>query len=104
MYSSFEHHFLFFFIYSYFFLLLVCTNALVTELLKATYSLTHSLIAEISTELPCLRDLENPNQLSVREVLMILSYVFFFILILFMFLGSRNPLLIFLQSYHVWVT
>ena len=33
-------------------------------------------IADISTELPCLRDLENPSQLPVREVLMILSYEF----------------------------
>ena len=30
-------------------------------------------IADISTELPCLCDLENPSQLPVREVLMILS-------------------------------
>ena len=33
-------------------------------------------IVDISTELPCLRDLENPSQLPVREVLMILSYEF----------------------------
>ena len=33
-------------------------------------------IAGISAELPCLRDLENPSQLPVREVLMILSYEF----------------------------
>ena len=33
-------------------------------------------IADISTELPCLRDLENPSQLPVREVLIILSYEF----------------------------
>ena len=33
-------------------------------------------IADISTELPCLRDLEIPSQLPVREVLMILSYEF----------------------------
>ena len=33
-------------------------------------------IADISTELSCLRDLENPSQLPVREVLMILSYEF----------------------------
>ena len=33
-------------------------------------------IADISTELPCLRDLENPSQLPVQEVLMILSYKF----------------------------
>ena len=30
-------------------------------------------IADISTELPCLRDLENPSQLPVREILMTLS-------------------------------
>ena len=33
-------------------------------------------IADISSKLPCLRDLENPSQLPVREVLMILSYEF----------------------------
>ena len=33
-------------------------------------------IADIPTELLCLRDLENPSQLPVREVLMILSYNF----------------------------
>ena len=33
-------------------------------------------IAGILTELPCLRDLENPSQLPVPEVLMILSYEF----------------------------
>ena len=33
-------------------------------------------IADISNELPCLRDLENPSQLPVREVLIILSYEF----------------------------
>ena len=33
-------------------------------------------IADISIELPCLRDLENPSILPVREVLMILSYEF----------------------------
>ena len=31
-------------------------------------------IADIPTELPCLSDLENPSQLPVRKVLMILSY------------------------------
>ena len=31
---------------------------------------------DIPTELPCLSDLENPSQLAVREVLMILSYTF----------------------------
>ena len=30
--------------------------------------------ADITTELPCLSDLENPSQLPVRKVLMILSY------------------------------
>ena len=30
--------------------------------------------ADIPTELPCLSDLENPSQLPVRKVLMILSY------------------------------
>ena len=33
-------------------------------------------IADIPTELQCLSDLENPSQLSVREVLMTLSYEF----------------------------
>ena len=33
-------------------------------------------IADIPTELPCLSDLENPSQLPVREVLMILPYEF----------------------------
>ena len=33
-------------------------------------------IADILTELTCLSDLENPSQLPVREVLMILSYKF----------------------------
>ena len=33
-------------------------------------------IADIPTELPCLDDLENPGQLPVQEVLMILSYEF----------------------------
>ena len=33
-------------------------------------------IADIPTELPCLSDLENPSQLPVRKVLMILSYKF----------------------------
>ena len=32
--------------------------------------------ADIFIRLPCLRDLENPSQLPVREVLMILSYEF----------------------------
>ena len=33
-------------------------------------------IADIPTGLPCLSDLENPSQLPVREVLIILSYKF----------------------------
>ena len=33
-------------------------------------------IADIPTELPCLGDLKNPDQLPVQEVLMILSYKF----------------------------
>ena len=33
-------------------------------------------IADIPTELQCLNDLENPSQLPVWEVLMILSYEF----------------------------
>ena len=33
-------------------------------------------IFDIPTELPCLGDLENPGQLPVQEVLMILSYKF----------------------------
>ena len=38
------------------------------------------------------------------EVLLNVSYRFLKFLDYIMFLGSRNPLLIFLQSYHVWVT
>ena len=41
-----------------------------------TFSKSRNLCADISTEQPCLRDLENPSQLPVREVLMILSYKF----------------------------
>ena len=64
-------------------------------------------IAYISTELPCLGDLENPVRLPVQGVLggtgeCVLQI--FEISRLLMFLGSRNPLLIFQQSYHVWVT
>ena len=33
-------------------------------------------VADIPTELPCLSDLENPSQLLVQEVLMILSHKF----------------------------
>ena len=61
-------------------------------------------IADIFTERLCLRDLENPNQLPVREVLMILSYEFLKFSHYSCFSRSGNPLLIFLQSYHVWVT
>ena len=46
-------------------------NFYTTHVLKVEES-----IAEIPTELPCLSDLENPSQLPVREVLMILSYKF----------------------------
>ena len=64
-------------------------------------------IADISTELPCLGDLENPGGLPVQDVLggtgdCVLSI--FEISSLFMFLRSGNPLLTFLLSYHVWVT
>ena len=45
-------------------------------------------IADISTELPCLRDLENPSQHPVREVLMILSYEFLKFLHYSCFLGQ----------------
>ena len=62
-------------------------------------------MVDIPTELPCLSDLKNPSQLPVREVLVILSYK----LLKFWtnepfnhVLRSGNPLLIFLQSYHVW--
>ena len=61
-------------------------------------------IADIPTELPCLSDLENLGQLPVQEVLIILSYIFFWIFTLFMFSRSGNSLLIVLQSYFVWVT
>ena len=62
-------------------------------------------IADISTELPCLGDLENSDRLPVQHVLggtgdCVLSI--FQISLLFMFLRSGNPLLTFLLSYHVW--
>ena len=60
-------------------------------------------IADIPTELRCLSDLENPSQLPVREVLMILSYEFLKFFTPFMFSRSGNPLLIFLKSYLVRV-
>ena len=51
----------------------------------------------------CLGDLENPGQLPVQAVLMILSYGFLKFLYYLCFRG-QNPLLIFLLSYLVWVT
>ena len=65
------------------------------------------LSTDISTELPSLGDLENPGQLLVQGwfkgtddcILWI-----FTISSLFIFSRSRNPLLTFLMSYHVWVT
>ena len=64
-------------------------------------------IPDISTELPCLGDLENPGRLPVQHVLggtgdCVLSN--FEISSLFMFLRSGNPLLTFLLSYHVRAT
>ena len=61
-------------------------------------------IADISTQLPCLGDLETPGRLPVQHVLggtgdCVLSS--FEISSLFMFLRSGNPLLTFLLSYHV---
>ena len=61
-------------------------------------------IADISTELPCLGNLENPGRLPVQDVLggtcdFVLSI--FEIPSLFMFLSSGNPLLTFLLSFHV---
>ena len=64
-------------------------------------------IADISTELPCLSNLENLGRHSVQDVLGGTGECVFYIFeisCLFVFLGSRNPLLIFLQSYLVWVT
>ena len=64
-------------------------------------------IFDIITELPCLDDLENPDQLPVREVLEgtddCVLWIFE-IFPLFMFPRARNPFLIFLLSYHVSVT
>ena len=64
-------------------------------------------ISDIPTDLPCLGDLENPDQLPVQEVLegtddCVLRI--FEISSLFMFSRVRNPFLIFLLTYHVWVT
>ena len=61
-------------------------------------------IADIPTELPCSSDLENSVQLPVQEVLEGTddSVLWIFeISSVFMFSGSRNPLLTFLLSYHV---
>ena len=64
-------------------------------------------IAYIPTELPCLGDLENPGQLPVQEVLEgtddFVLWIFT-ISSVFMFSGSRNPLLTFSVSCYVWVT
>ena len=64
-------------------------------------------IADISTEQPCLRDLENLDRLTVQHVLggtgdCVLSS--FENSSLFMFFRSRNPLLTFLLSYHIQET
>ena len=64
-------------------------------------------IPHIPTKQPCIGDLKNPGQLLVLEVLggtddcVLWIFVVFS---LFMFSRSRNPLLIFLLNYHVWVT
>ena len=50
--------------------------------------------ADIPTELPCLNDLENPSQLLVRKVLMILSYKLLKFSDYSCFSRSGNPLLI----------
>ena len=64
-------------------------------------------IFDIDTELPCLDDLENPDQLPVQEVLEgtddCVLWIFE-IFQLFMFPRAGNPFLIFLLSYHVSVT
>ena len=46
-------------------------------------------ISDIPTDLPCLGDLENPDQLPVQEVLMILSYKFLKFLHYLCFRGQR---------------
>ena len=64
-------------------------------------------IFDIITELACLGDLENPDQLPVQEVLEGTDHCvlwIFEISALFMFSRARNPFLIFLLSYHVSVT
>ena len=64
-------------------------------------------IFDIPTELPCSGDLENPGQLPVQVVLEgtddFVLWIFT-ISSVFMFSGSRNPLPIFLTSYHVRMT
>ena len=63
-------------------------------------------IADISTELLCLVDLENPGELPVQQVLESTDDCVLWILTvssLFMFSRSRNSFLTFLLSYHVWV-
>ena len=64
-------------------------------------------IADIPTELPFSGDLENSGQFPVWEVLWgtddCVLWIFTISLV-FMFSGSRNPLLTFLLSYHVWMT
>ena len=61
-------------------------------------------IADISTELLCLSDPENPGRLPVQHVLGgtgdCVLWIFE-ISSLFMFLRSGNPLLTFLLSYNV---
>ena len=61
-------------------------------------------VADISTELQSLGDLENPGRLPVQHVLGgtgdCVLWIFE-ISSLFMFLRSGNPLLTFLLSYHV---
>ena len=64
-------------------------------------------ISDISTELPCSGDLENPGQLPVQEVLEgtddCVLWIFE-ISSLFMFSRVGNPFLIFLLSYYVRVS
>ena len=71
------------------------------------FSRAKKSIFDIITELPCLNDLENPDQLPVQEVLEgtddCVLWIFK-ISSLFMFSRVRNPFLIFLLTYHVWVT
>ena len=64
------------------------------------------VIADISTELPCLSYLKNLGQLPVQGYLKGDNCIvwIFTISSLFMFSRSRNSLLTFLLSYDVWVT